>query len=62
MIAEGWVTQRRPLRIYNLTPAGHIVNTHEKIAITMQLAAMSARRLLTMEAPMFLTPANSRAL
>jgi hypothetical protein len=23
MIAEGWVTQRRPLRIYNLAPAGH---------------------------------------
>lgn len=23
MIAEGWLTQRRPLRIYNLTPAGY---------------------------------------
>jgi hypothetical protein len=23
MIAEGWLAQRRPLRIYNLTPSGY---------------------------------------
>jgi hypothetical protein len=23
MIAEGWLTQRRPLKIYSLTPAGY---------------------------------------